>query len=308
MNTLHQLRHSLFLSRHPHPLSAVSTLSSEPSTPRAALFPVLLLLAVTGCQLTDPQFKTVSQFSTPAGSGLAGNQEKSHLLQPPSEPFTLGPGDKLELEILGDPTSRTTTLVGPDGKIYFNLLPGVNVWGLTLSQATTELQRQLGNYLREQPQVSMVLRGVESKRVWVLGRVQAPGVYALAAPITLLEAISMAGGTLSLSSYRDQEAAGLSEELADLDRSFVMREGKILPVNFRGLLQQGDLSQNIYLRADDFVYLPAGTAREVYVLGAVTQPRPVAFREGMTVARAIASAYGTLNGPTWNTWPSCAAL
>jgi len=42
------------------------------------------------------------------------------------------------------------------------------------------------------------------------------------------------------------------------------------------------------------VYVPAGTARDVYVLGAVTQPRPVAYTEGMTVAAAIASAYGTL--------------
>ena len=40
-------------------------------------------------------------------------------LQPPTNLFTLGPGDRLEIEIIGEPGSRTTTVVAPDGKIYF---------------------------------------------------------------------------------------------------------------------------------------------------------------------------------------------
>ncbi len=99
-----------------------------------------------------------------------------------------------------------------------------------------------------------------------------------------------------MASYRDQEAAGINEELADLSHSFVLRQGKLLPIDFNRLLKRGDMSQNIYLEPDDFVYLPGATAREIYVLGAVNQPRPIPYREGMTVARAIASAYGTLNG------------
>jgi protein involved in polysaccharide export with SLBB domain len=115
-------------------------------------------------------------------------------------------------------------------------------------------------------------------------------------PTTLLEALSMAGGTVNLSSFRQNEAFGASDELADLRRSFVLRQGKRLPVDFQRLVQLGDLSQNIYLQPDDFIYLPAATAREIYVLGAVTEPRAVPYKEGMTVASAIASAYGTVNG------------
>ncbi len=106
----------------------------------------------------------------------------------------------------------------------------------------------------------------------------------------------MAGGTLSLANYQDQEAAGIGEELADLSRSFVIRQGKLLPIDFAQLLKGGDMSQNIYLQSDDFVYLPASTAREIYVLGAVAQPRAVVWTEGMTVAGAVASAYGTIKG------------
>jgi protein involved in polysaccharide export with SLBB domain len=176
------------------------------------------------------------------------------------------------------------------------LLPGVDVWGMTVPQAKAALEAEMAKYVRQAPLISLVLRGVESKRIWVLGRVQSPGVYPIAAPMTLLEAVSQAGGTLSLSTFQDQSAAGIGEELADLRHSFVVRRGKLLPVDFQRLILKGDTGQNIYLEPDDFVYFPAATAREVYVLGAVQQPRPVPFTEGLTVAGAVASAYGTLNG------------
>jgi protein involved in polysaccharide export with SLBB domain len=156
------------------------------------------------------------------------------------------------------------------------------------------LESELSKYVREKPQISIVLRGIESKRVWILGRVQAPGVYAMTTTMTVLEAISMAGGSMTLSSYQDLQAAGISEDLADLQHSFVLRQGKLVPVNFERLLKRGDLSQNIYLQPDDFIYLRPATAREVYVLGAVQQPRAVPYTEGLTVAAAVASAYGTV--------------
>jgi polysaccharide export outer membrane protein len=224
------------------------------------------------------------------------NRFDHSLLQPSTEPFTLGPGDRLQIQLLGEPASKTATVVAPDGKIYFSLLPGIDVWGLTLGQAKAQIERELSNYIKNQPQVSLVLREVQSKHVWILGDVQAPGIYPLSSPTTLLEAISLAGGTLNLSSFRQNEAFGASDELADLRRSFVLRQGKRVPVDFQRLIQRGDLSQNIYLQPDDFIYLPAATSREIYVLGAVAQPRAVPFKQGMTVASAVASTYGTIDG------------
>jgi polysaccharide biosynthesis/export protein len=273
---------------------------------------VCLLLALpiglAGCQYPGhrvPTFESRASFP-PAPAAVSEAPKLSQVdltnrfdpawLRPSAELFTLGPGDKLELELLGEPGSRTTTVVAPDGKLYFNLLPGIDVWGLTLTQAKSQIEKGLTRYVKEQPQVSLLLREVESKHVWILGDVQAPGIYPLAAPTTLLEALSLAGGTLNLSSFRQAEAFGASDELADLRRSFVLRQGKLLPVDFQRLVRGGDLSQNIYLQPDDFIYLPAAASRVVYVLGAVTQPHAVPFKEGMTVASAIASAYGTVNG------------
>jgi polysaccharide biosynthesis/export protein len=261
----------------------------------------LVTILLPGCQNPAHRHPAFSPPKPPASSVALSqvdltNRFDQSLLQPSTDLFTLGPGDKFEIELLGEPTSKITTVVAPDGKIYFNLLPGLDVWGLTLGQAKAQIERELAKYIKNQPQVSLVLRDVESKHVWILGHVQAPGIYPLAAPTTLLEALSLAGGTINLSSFRQNEAFGASDELADLRRSFVLRQGKMLPVDFQRLVQMGDLSQNIYLQPDDFIYLPAATAREIYVLGAVTESRAVPFKAGMTVASAIASAYGTVTG------------
>jgi polysaccharide biosynthesis/export protein len=263
-------------------------------------------LVAAGCRypsLETPKFESKAPRSAPANAEQPKlsqvdltNQFDRAWLQPATNLFTLGPGDKLEIELLSEPGSKTVTVVAPDGKIYFSLLPGVDVWGLTLGQAKSQLEAALSKYMRDQPQVSLVLRDVQSRHVWILGHVQAPGIYPLASPMTLLEALSLAGGSLSLSSFRQAEAFGASDELADLRRSFVLRNGKMLPIDFQRLLHLGDMTQNIYLQPDDFVYLPATTAREIYVLGAVTEPRAVPFKDGMTVASAVASAYGTVNG------------
>lgn len=260
-----------------------------------SLFALVSLAALTGCQNT-PVLGTLrpGEMSEPENMVTVTNQVSPALLQAPTNRFTLGPGDEVEIVSLDDPSTDTTTVVGPDGKLYFDLLPGIDVWGLTLPQARALMERGLAKYFKGQPQVNVTLRKVESKRVWLLGRLQQPGVYNITTPMTLLEAISMAGGPLTFTGTREVSAGPLGEELADLHHSFVVRDGKLLPVDFYRLLRKGDLSQNIYLEPDDFVYFAPKFTRQVYVLGAVVQPKPVSYTDGLTVAQAIAGAYGTV--------------
>jgi protein involved in polysaccharide export with SLBB domain len=124
--------------------------------------------------------------------------------------------------------------------------------------------------------------------------VQAPGVYPLNGPTTLLEALAGAGGTLSFVGQRELPLSTATDELADLQRSFIIRDGHMLPVDFERLMNRGDLSQNIYLKSGDFIYLPPLTAREVYVMGAVGQPRSITYTEELTLVGAVAGAYGTV--------------
>lgn len=219
------------------------------------------------------------------------NRLEPEWLQPGTAPYQLGPGDRLDLELLGEGDGPTSTFVGPDGKIYFHLLPGLQVWGLTLEQTKALIEQEAAHYLNA-PQVAITLRAVNSKRVWVLGRVNTPGLYPLESPMTVIEAIARAGGLFT------SRFSGTTEELADLHHSFLVRRGQVVPVNFHRLLREGDTTQNVYLEPDDFLYLPSSLASEVYVLGAVYQPRAVGFKDQVTLVSAIANARGTVR----NAW------
>ena len=197
----------------------------------------LAAVVLAGCATTEKSAVTFPD-SVATSAVVITNRLDPALLQPQSNLFVLGPGDQLEVEILGNPASHTMVTVGLDGKIYFSLLPGIDVWGLTLSQAQARIEQEFSRYLRS-PGVALSLRTVNSKYVWLLGRMNRPGIYPLTAPMTLLEALAMAGGNARSSS------AITTSDLGDLRHSFVMRQGHALPVNFTALLQEGDMSQNI---------------------------------------------------------------
>jgi len=264
---------------------------------------LLMLAGLSGCE-TGPRFdaRATTQARLAALTNLAPvtvtNAADARLLQPPSEYFTLGPGDRLDIEMVGDPTTQTAAVVGPDGKIYFDLLPGLDVWGRTIPETKALIEKALTQFTRQPPQVSVTLRGVESRRVWLLGRLNTPGIYPMAAPMTLLEALTVAGGPMTpttlASSGSGTMGVNFSEDIADLRRSFVIRSGQVLPVDFYRLLKEGDMKQNIYLQPDDFVYVPSSVTREVFVLGAVFLPKSVSYRERMSLVAAIANAQGTI--------------
>ncbi len=248
----------------------------------------LLLAVLVGCSSSKPTFRTPgpsADAATTPGTETVTNQLGPELLRPSSVPFTLGPGDRVEIELLGTQNSRATTSVGPDGKIYYYLLPGLDVWGLTLAQTRDLLQKGLAKYVTD-PEITITLREVASKHVWLLGRLNQPGVYPMPAPMSLLEALALAGGTASAGNQVTLQ------DLADLRHSFVMRQGQFVPVDFYRLLHDGDTSQNIYLQPDDFVYVPSALSQQIYVLGAVRTPRSVAYSDGMTLVSAMANASG----------------
>jgi protein involved in polysaccharide export with SLBB domain len=233
--------------------------------------------------------KTLAAANVATATNLTSIEETNKIrpewLQAPTNFYTLGPGDRLEIEIMNEPASRAMTTVAPDGKIYYYLLPGLDVWGLTLAQARDRIQEELGKVVVS-PQVGIQLRGIDSKRVWLLGRVQKSGVYSMTSPMTVLESLGLAGGTMTTST------SGTTEDLADLSHAFLIRNGERLPIDFAALVNKGDMTQNIYLQPDDFVYFPSSAARDIYVLGAVRLPKAVQRSQGGTLMGAIAAAGG----------------
>ena len=264
-------------------------------TPPSPFLSLLAAASLASCTHSNQQVRKFNPHSTPdttaadvVKTSLSQSPDPS-LLSPDPSPFRLGPGDVIDIELLNSGDGPQSTFVGPDGRIYFHLLNGQQVWGLTIAETTLLLQHGLSRFIQS-PQVSITLREVHSRRIWLLGRISSPGLYELAHPMTVLEAISKAGGLFTSS------ASGTTKELADLQHSFLIRKGQLLPVNFSNLLHQGDASQNIYLQHEDFIYFPSALGSEVYVMGAVSQPRSVPFNEELTLLSAIAECRGLLKG------------
>lgn len=257
---------------------------------RERMFILLLLVEIAaGCiSRRGPDFNPRDPHDPTVMNEISfTNALKPEWLKPPTEEFRFGPGDRVEIELIGVAEPPTETTVGPDGRIYFHLLPGVSLWGLTVSEACAKLEKDLSQFVKH-PSVAITLREVKSRRIWVLGRLTRPGIYPLDRPLTVVEAISAAGG-LNTSMF-----TGTTEELGDLTHSFLMRRGEVVPVNFKALIHDGDMAQNVYLQPDDFVYIPSAQSSEVYVIGAVAEPRAVSFKDQVTLSSAIANARGTL--------------
>ena len=140
----------------------------------------LVMALLAGCASTDPGSGKFPDAPAPSAV-IITNQLDAALLHPPTDVFVLGPGDQLDLEMTGNAASRATVIVGLDGKIYYSLLPGIDVMGLTVDQARARVETELSKYVI-QSKISMSLRGVGSKYVWLVGRMSRPGIYPASGP------------------------------------------------------------------------------------------------------------------------------
>ena len=201
--------------------------------------------------------------------------------------FTLGPGDVLNIALFGQPDADQKEVpIAPDGRISFLQTTDVMAAGLTIDELRAKLDQELAKFYRA-PRTIVSPASIRSKKYYVLGKVTNRGVYALDRPTSIIEAVARAHGI---------ETGLLDEnnltELADLQRSFVMRNGKRVEVNLEKLFNEGDLSQNVLLEPEDFLFFASGAMREVFILGEVRTPGPMPWTSGATVVKAIANRGG----------------
>ncbi len=200
--------------------------------------------------------------------------------------LTLGPGDLVNISLYEKPeTARVDVPIGPDGRISFLQAEDVPAAGLTIDELREAMDKKLGEYYAS-PRTIVTPSTFRSKKYYILGAVTQKGVFSLRRPTTMIEAIAQAGGL----------ETGIFElntvEMADLSHSFVVRGGKRLEVDFERLFQQGDLSQNIVLEPEDYIYFASAAASQIFVVGAVTAQGVVPYTPNASVISAITSRGG----------------
>jgi len=107
---------------------------------------------------------------------------------------TVGPGDLLEIKVYEEADLSGPYRISPDGSIDFPLCGKVPLSGKTQGQVADALTRCLATRYLKHPNVSVLLREYNSKKVFVFGEVQRPGTFPFDADMSIIQAVTLAGG------------------------------------------------------------------------------------------------------------------
>lgn len=158
--------------------------------------------------------------------------------------YRIGADDVLNIVFWREPDLGGEVVVRPDGKISLPLINDVAASGLTPAQLREVLAARAKTFIAD-PNVSVVVRQINSRKVFITGNVERPGPYALGGSMTVLQLIALAGGL---------------REYADAKHIVVMRtengRSLSLPFNYNDIRKRKNLRQNVALEPGDTVIVP----------------------------------------------------
>lgn len=161
-----------------------------------------------------------------------------------SNDATLASGDVFDIRVYGEEELSGSYRVAQDGSIDFPFVGRIKVAGMEAPEVADRVAKELkeGGYLTS-PQVSVFLKESTSKRISVVGAVQKPGAFPMTSGLTVVQAISLAGGFTSL---------------ADRNETIVSRRSSDRPRRFRvpvGEIAKGK-ADDPPVQAGDIIYVP----------------------------------------------------
>lgn len=158
--------------------------------------------------------------------------------------YQIGAEDVLSIVFWRDKEMSTEVSVRPDGKITLPLLNEVRAAGLTPGQLKDLLVEESKKYV-EDPNVTVTVKQINSRKVFITGEVGKPGPYPLMAPTTVMQLLVVAGGL---------------RDYAHSERISIMRTENGKPVSFRfnykDFVKNKNLRQNIELKPGDTIIVP----------------------------------------------------
>jgi polysaccharide biosynthesis/export protein len=200
--------------------------------------PLTLLLLGAQAQDKTPNKLAAAEHPTSAGA------EAPHKPAIADPNYVIGAQDVLDISVWKEPDLSRSVPVRPDGKISLPLLNDVQAAGLTPSELTAQITAGLNKFMNN-PQVTVIVSQINSQRIYILGEVARPGAFALLPGMTVLQALSDAGGLTPF---------------ANSKKIYVMREqnGKRdkLLFNYKEVLDGKRAEQNVDLKAGDTIVVP----------------------------------------------------
>ena len=162
--------------------------------------------------------------------------------EPPD--YTLNAGDTLDISVWKEDQLTKTAIVRPDGKFSFPLAGEITAVGRTVAQVQKELTSRLKTYMPE-PAVSVSVKALDGCRVYIIGQVSKPGSFVMNPRMTVLQALSLAGGMTPFASVNDilvLRGTGSAQTT--------------LSFHYGEVSKGRGLTQNILLEAGDVVIVP----------------------------------------------------
>jgi polysaccharide export outer membrane protein len=158
--------------------------------------------------------------------------------------YVIGTDDVLSVVYWRDKEMSTDVSVRPDGKISLPLLDDLQAAGLTPIELRDRLVEQSKRYI-EDPSVTVVVRQINSRKVFITGEVAKPGPYPLTGPTTVLQLLALAGG---LREYADAKKIVIVRVEGGRQVSYAF--------NYKDAASRRNLRQNIELKPGDTVIVP----------------------------------------------------
>lgn len=197
----------------------------------------------------------------------------------PMEQYTVGVDDILYIMVQGHDNLKTTVPVTSDGAISFPYVGIVSVKGMSLSEIEKELTKKLSSYIKY-PVVSVSLSTSKSMKFFVYGEVKSPGRFILEDNMTVLKAISTAGGITPEGLYgsiklrrKQKDAQEYKEFSLDLKNT-----------------KESSMNSDMHIEAEDILVIER--SKNFFVYGEVMKPGKFTLEDNMTVLRAISMAGG----------------
>jgi polysaccharide biosynthesis/export protein len=158
--------------------------------------------------------------------------------------YVIGPDDVLSVVFWKEPELTSEVTVRPDGRITLPVIGELAAAGLRPEQLQAEILTRATKYLTV-PNVQVVVRTINSRRVFVTGRVTTPGGHLLKGPLTVMQAIALAGG---LTEYADAKNITVLRTTSTGSVRFQF--------NYKDVARGKNLQQNIALLPGDTVVVP----------------------------------------------------